>query len=165
MQANNFMPEISNNWLTILGKSDFCLVPTLNPKVVTVRGLASMVKRDTDKNLDDSPPDKQSKKDRIIVLYNKGKTPEYISIAVQSDIKHVRRVLILARKIEKKASRGGRKPKPVIQYTLDGKKVAEYASIADAVYETGICQENIRGVCKGDPRRKTAGGFKFSYAI
>lgn len=49
--------------------------------------------------------------------------------------------------------------KPVIQYTLDGKPINEYKSGVEAFKITKI--KHISSVCNG--KRKTAGGFKWSF--
>lgn len=52
--------------------------------------------------------------------------------------------------------------KPVIQYTKDMVFVMEYASIKEAERQTGINNGHISKCCRGE--RKSAGGFKWSYA-
>lgn len=49
--------------------------------------------------------------------------------------------------------------KPVAQFTVEGKLIAEYNSITEACSKTGI--NHISGVCRGV--RKTAGGFIWRY--
>ena len=53
---------------------------------------------------------------------------------------------------------------PIIQYTIDGEKVAEYESTHDAMRKTGFFQTNISSCCVG--KRKTAYGYvwKHKYA-
>ena len=51
--------------------------------------------------------------------------------------------------------------KPVIQYTLDGKFIAEYPSAHEASRQTGINRGNISACCRGE--RKSAGGFEWKY--
>ncbi len=48
---------------------------------------------------------------------------------------------------------------PVIQYDLEGRKIAEYVSVNDAGRQTGVAAQNISKVCKGV--RDTAGGYKW----
>jgi len=56
----------------------------------------------------------------------------------------------------------GLKSIPVIQYTMDGKFIAEYPSLEQCAKATGVCKgSRIRDVCIG--RRKSAGGFKFKF--
>ena len=55
-----------------------------------------------------------------------------------------------------------KKSKSVIQFSKDGERITEHYSMYRACRVTGIIRENIRACCKG--RRKTAGGFKWSYA-
>lgn len=52
---------------------------------------------------------------------------------------------------------------PIIQYTKDGKFIAEYKSIKEASAATGISKSTISQVCKNLPKRKTAGGFVWKY--
>lgn len=47
--------------------------------------------------------------------------------------------------------------KPVVQYTLDNKVVAEYKTLCEAERETGIARAIIRGVLNG--KFKQAGGY------
>lgn len=49
----------------------------------------------------------------------------------------------------------------IIQLTLDGEVVAEYARITDAQNETGVNASVIRNVCKG--KGKTGGGYRWCY--
>lgn len=51
---------------------------------------------------------------------------------------------------------------PVIQFTLDGVRVAEYESCNEAGRQLGIKGGNISQCCKN--RRGTAGGYKWRYA-
>lgn len=51
--------------------------------------------------------------------------------------------------------------RPVCQYSLDGKLIAEYDGIADASRETGVRQNNI-SMCCAHTRHK-AGGFRWEY--
>lgn len=52
---------------------------------------------------------------------------------------------------------------PIIQYTLDGKFVKEYSSIAEAARQTGINLGNICSCCRGNINYSHAGGFKWQY--
>ena len=54
------------------------------------------------------------------------------------------------------------KKKPVRQLTLDGKLIAEYPMMSEAMRQTGVDSVQIGRVCKG--KNKTAGGFKWEYA-
>ena len=47
--------------------------------------------------------------------------------------------------------------KPVVQYSIDGEYIAEYASRLEAERQTGVNGVNIGRVCMG--KRKTAGGY------
>lgn len=49
----------------------------------------------------------------------------------------------------------------IIQLTIDGKVVAEYARITDAQNESGVNASIIRNVCKG--KGKTGGGYRWAY--
>lgn len=51
--------------------------------------------------------------------------------------------------------------KPVFQISLSGEIIAKYKSTVEAECITGVSDGNISSVCCG--RRKTAGGFKWSY--
>lgn len=51
--------------------------------------------------------------------------------------------------------------KSVLQYTLDGKFVAEYKCIMEAERQTGINNPNIIACCKN--KRKQAGGYIWKY--
>lgn len=63
--------------------------------------------------------------------------------------------------------------RPVQQFTMDGKLIAEYPSIMEAVRQTGICETSIGCCCKGyykygKNREKRsnvnhAGGYKWKY--
>lgn len=50
---------------------------------------------------------------------------------------------------------------PIIQYTKDGKFVAEYESITEAERKNGIHQANISLVCLG--KRKSTGGYIWKF--
>lgn len=52
--------------------------------------------------------------------------------------------------------------KPVLQYTLDMGFITEYPSAAEAERQTKIHNTSIGECCRG--KRKTAGGFKWSYS-
>ena len=52
--------------------------------------------------------------------------------------------------------------KKTLQYTLEGKFVAEYKSVRSASIETGINKSCIAHVCQGI--QKSAGGYIFKYA-
>lgn len=54
-----------------------------------------------------------------------------------------------------------RRSKPVIQYSLSGKKLAEFDSLSDASRRLSINPGNIYNVLNG--RQKTAGGFKWKF--
>jgi len=47
--------------------------------------------------------------------------------------------------------------RPVVQFDLDGKFIAEYANASEANRKTGVNNSHIGAVCKG--LRKTAGGY------
>lgn len=53
------------------------------------------------------------------------------------------------------------KPKPVIQYDLNNKKIAEFKSINDAGKQTGIYSTRINEVANGT--RKQIKGYIFKY--
>ena len=54
-----------------------------------------------------------------------------------------------------------KKSKPVIQYSLDGEFIKEWIGAAQVMKELGIDKSSIGRVCQG--KKKTAGGFKWSY--
>ena len=49
----------------------------------------------------------------------------------------------------------------IIQYSKDGKFIAEYPSIMEAERQTGCNNSHIGSCCKG--KRKSAGGFIWKY--
>lgn len=51
--------------------------------------------------------------------------------------------------------------KPIQQFTMDGRLIAEYGSIAIAYKTTGIQQTNIAKVCRGE--RHMAGGYHWKF--
>ena len=51
----------------------------------------------------------------------------------------------------------------VIQYTIDGKFIAEYSSTNDAAIAIGASQGNISSCCAGRKYYKTVKGFIFKY--
>lgn len=53
--------------------------------------------------------------------------------------------------------------KPVEQYTLDGKFVAEYSCLKDAEKETGILYQSISNCCRNYKNQTTAGGYIWKY--
>lgn len=53
--------------------------------------------------------------------------------------------------------------KSIIQYTKDGKFIAEYDSMSEAQRKTGIRQGNISSCCCMRPGCKTAGGFIWKF--
>lgn len=53
--------------------------------------------------------------------------------------------------------------KPVIQFTLDGKFVAEYPSTMEAYRQTGIHYSNIANCCRGKEHCKSAGNYKWKF--
>ena len=61
----------------------------------------------------------------------------------------------------KKKIRENNPSKPVIQYSKDGKFLAEYPSVMEAERQTGCSQSNICQCCKG--KRKSCGGFIWQY--
>lgn len=65
------------------------------------------------------------------------------------------------RKIENCKARTKKLSKAVVQLSLDGKIIKEYASIREAVKETGFFTGSIVDNCKG--RQKTSHGFIFKY--
>ena len=54
-----------------------------------------------------------------------------------------------------------RRAKPIIQYSLNGKKLAEFDSLSDASNQLNIKIGNISSTLNG--KRKTAGGYKWKY--
>lgn len=59
--------------------------------------------------------------------------------------------------------RGKKLSKTVLQYTMDGKFVAEYESTVDACKKTGINHSNISRCCNGIKHYKSAGGYLWRY--
>ena len=55
----------------------------------------------------------------------------------------------------------GKRSKPVIQYTKDGKIVKEWKSIYDIERNLGYGHSKISACCRG--KSKTAGGFVWKY--
>ena len=60
------------------------------------------------------------------------------------------------------------RPKPVTQYTLEGKYVTTYANCIEASERTGVCSRNINQVAakteyKPGLTRKQAGGFRWVF--
>ena len=53
--------------------------------------------------------------------------------------------------------------KPIIQYDLEGNKLAKFDSISIAACATGICRSNINNCCLKKIGSKTAGGFRWGY--
>lgn len=53
--------------------------------------------------------------------------------------------------------------KPIIQYDLEGNKLAKFDSISIAACATGICRSNINNCCLKKIGSKTAGGFRWEY--
>lgn len=53
--------------------------------------------------------------------------------------------------------------KPVYQFTIWGKFIAEYKSVAEAARILGLNQANIGSCCKGLKNHTTCGGFKFRF--
>ena len=51
--------------------------------------------------------------------------------------------------------------KPIIQYSINGKKLAEFDSLSDASNQLNINIGNITSTLKG--KRKTAGGYKWKF--
>ncbi|TWO31504.1 endonuclease [Seonamhaeicola sediminis] len=51
--------------------------------------------------------------------------------------------------------------KRVVQYSLDGEKIAEFISVADASRKTGSSKTCIARVCRGE--RRQSGGFVWKY--
>jgi len=50
---------------------------------------------------------------------------------------------------------------PVLQMTMNGKVICEFAGISEAERITGIANSNICNVCKG--KKDNAGGFRWKY--
>jgi hypothetical protein len=55
------------------------------------------------------------------------------------------------------------KYKAVVQYDTNGNKIAEYESVLDAEFKTGIMHQNISKCCLKRKHFKTAGGFVWEY--
>lgn len=53
--------------------------------------------------------------------------------------------------------------KAVEQYDLEGNKIAEYDSLAEAQRKTGVNTGTITMCCRGEKYYKTAGGFVWKY--
>ena len=56
------------------------------------------------------------------------------------------------------------KGKPVNQFTVDGKFIAQYPTIREAERQTGIDNGWISACCKGKYGYKTAGGYVWKYS-
>ena len=55
------------------------------------------------------------------------------------------------------------KSKPVLQFTREGKFIAEFYGASEASRDTGICTSSIHRVARGVKRYKTAGGYIWKY--
>ena len=55
------------------------------------------------------------------------------------------------------------KSKPVLQFTREGKFIAEFYGASEASRDTGICTSSIHRVARGIKRYKTAGGYIWKY--
>lgn len=53
--------------------------------------------------------------------------------------------------------------KPVIQFSMDGKFIAEYVSAMDAARKTDSCNKKISSVCTGSPNRISHNGFIWKF--
>lgn len=56
-----------------------------------------------------------------------------------------------------------KKSKPVLQYTLDGRFIAEYPSAREAERQTGIFQNGISRCCLGYKKYSHSGGYIWKY--
>ena len=63
----------------------------------------------------------------------------------------------------RKANTNGKKSKRVIQYDINGNKIKEWLSTVEITRQTGYDCSCISKCCRGE--RKTAYGFKWSYAV
>jgi hypothetical protein len=104
-----------------------------------------------------------SKKQEIIWLFDKGNNVNAIQLITGYGLKYIRKTLIAKNKLSPVYNRNGRRQIAVIQRSPEGEYIAEFASISEAGRKLEIDMETIRKVCNGDPRRKTAGGFKFEF--
>jgi len=52
--------------------------------------------------------------------------------------------------------------KQVVQFSLEGIKIAEYSSVAEASYITGLNKSSIAKVCRGEQEK--SGGYKWIYS-
>lgn len=68
----------------------------------------------------------------------------------------------IERRVEKQTN--GKLSKAIDQYTLDGKFVAHYPSLAEANRQTGFAQGNICRNLKGDPHYSHAYGYVWRYS-
>ena len=55
------------------------------------------------------------------------------------------------------------KNRPISQITLDGVEIARFESIKAASLATGVGFSGICHVCKGEPFRHTAGGYRWAF--
>ena len=69
---------------------------------------------------------------------------------------------VLTEEHKKKIRENNPSKKPVLQFSKDGKLIAEYLSLNEAERQTGCYHTNIRKCCKG--KRKTCGGYVWRYA-
>ena len=69
---------------------------------------------------------------------------------------------VLTDEHKKKIRENNPSKKPVLQFSKDGKLIAEYLSLNEAERQTGCYHTNIRKCCKG--KRKTCGGYIWMYA-
>ena len=65
--------------------------------------------------------------------------------------------------IEKMIKASKLKSRPVVQYTLGGKFVADFESIMEAERVTGIRHDTISGCCRKLKHYNTAGGYKWRF--
>lgn len=52
---------------------------------------------------------------------------------------------------------------PISMFTLDGKHMKDFESVAEAHRQTGICENNIRSCLKHKRGQVMAGGYKWQY--
>lgn len=61
------------------------------------------------------------------------------------------------------AKRIANRCKRVCKYSTSGEYITTYSSISEAARQEGLCDSAIVGSCKGNPKRRTYGGFIWKY--
>lgn len=121
---------------------------------------------------------KHENQKRVVELWNKNYSPSEIAnlINMRSSTVHkllddygVDKSIRNNKTIEKlhlnNAKTTGGTPRAVCQYSLDGTYIATFNSIKEAAEQTGASSHSISAVCRRLDKRKSSGGFLWSYEI